>query len=204
MEDLEASVVCRCCLSSPHVASVTWEAVPGRTPNFAVCTPKGGREVAARQFLGFTTTMENTTSKEQNPEKQVEGANEGEVKEQNAEEDVRLQCLRFSLTACHQLCAVVLQPAEQHRIWRRNAPFLYDVILVYTSEWPSLTVQWLPDKVCSLFLPPSSLTFHYLLSSLFAVISSSLLSDVLPHLSLCLSFFLIFFFSVSVSTSQQI
>lgn len=31
-------------------------------------------------------------------------------------------------------------------MWKKNAPFLYDVILTHPLEWPSLTVQWLPDR----------------------------------------------------------
>jgi len=31
-------------------------------------------------------------------------------------------------------------------VWKKNTPFLYDLILTHALEWPSLTVQWLPDK----------------------------------------------------------
>lgn len=34
---------------------------------------------------------------------------------------------------------------EDYRIWKKNAPFLYDCVLTHALEWPSLTVQWLPD-----------------------------------------------------------
>ncbi len=33
-----------------------------------------------------------------------------------------------------------------YKIWKKNAPFLYDVVLTHALDWPSLTVQWLPDK----------------------------------------------------------
>lgn len=36
---------------------------------------------------------------------------------------------------------------EEYKIWKKNAPFLYDVVMTHTLEWPSLTVQWLPEKV---------------------------------------------------------
>jgi hypothetical protein len=36
--------------------------------------------------------------------------------------------------------------AEEYKVWKKNAPFLYDVILTHPLEWPSLTVQWLPDR----------------------------------------------------------
>jgi len=35
---------------------------------------------------------------------------------------------------------------EEYKIWKKNAPFLYDLVLTHALEWPSLTVQWLPDK----------------------------------------------------------
>lgn len=34
---------------------------------------------------------------------------------------------------------------EEYKIWRKNAPFLYDLVMTHALEWPSLTVQWLPD-----------------------------------------------------------
>lgn len=34
---------------------------------------------------------------------------------------------------------------EEYRIWKKNAPFLYDCVLTHALEWPSLTVQWLPE-----------------------------------------------------------
>lgn len=36
---------------------------------------------------------------------------------------------------------------EEYKIWKKNAPFLYDLVLSHALEWPSLTVQWLPDRV---------------------------------------------------------
>jgi histone-binding protein RBBP4 len=35
---------------------------------------------------------------------------------------------------------------EEYKIWKKNAPFLYDLVMTHALEWPSLTVQWLPDK----------------------------------------------------------
>ena len=34
---------------------------------------------------------------------------------------------------------------EEYKIWKKNAPFLYDLLVTQSLEWPSLTVQWLPD-----------------------------------------------------------
>ncbi|KAH8584070.1 WD repeat [Cryptosporidium sp. chipmunk genotype I] len=31
-------------------------------------------------------------------------------------------------------------------IWRRNCPYLYDTMLSYTLEWPTLTIDWLPNS----------------------------------------------------------
>jgi histone-binding protein RBBP4 len=35
---------------------------------------------------------------------------------------------------------------EDYKIWKRNTPFLYDIVMTHALEWPSLTVSWLPDK----------------------------------------------------------
>ena len=35
---------------------------------------------------------------------------------------------------------------EEYKIWKKNAPFLYDLVLTHALEWPSLTIEWLPDK----------------------------------------------------------
>ncbi|CAM6120462.1 unnamed protein product [Calypogeia fissa] len=35
---------------------------------------------------------------------------------------------------------------EEYKIWKKNTPFLYDLVITHAMEWPSLTVQWLPDR----------------------------------------------------------
>ena len=35
---------------------------------------------------------------------------------------------------------------EEYKIWKKNAPFLYDLVVAHELEWPSLTVQWLPKR----------------------------------------------------------
>lgn len=35
---------------------------------------------------------------------------------------------------------------EEYKIWKKNTPFLYDLVITHALEWPSLTVQWLPTK----------------------------------------------------------
>jgi histone-binding protein RBBP4 len=34
---------------------------------------------------------------------------------------------------------------EEYKTWKKNAPFLYDLILSTALDWPTLTTQWLPD-----------------------------------------------------------
>lgn len=35
---------------------------------------------------------------------------------------------------------------SEYRVWKKHAPFLYDVVVSSALEWPSLTVQWMPDR----------------------------------------------------------
>jgi len=35
---------------------------------------------------------------------------------------------------------------EEYKIWKRNSPFLYDLVVSHALEWPTLTCQWTPDK----------------------------------------------------------
>ncbi|CAO3700587.1 unnamed protein product [Rhizopus stolonifer] len=34
---------------------------------------------------------------------------------------------------------------EEHKLWKKNARFLYDFVITQSLEWPSLTCQWFPD-----------------------------------------------------------
>lgn len=34
---------------------------------------------------------------------------------------------------------------EEYKIWKKNAPYLYDLVVTHAFEWPTLTVQWFPD-----------------------------------------------------------
>ena len=38
------------------------------------------------------------------------------------------------------------QVNQEYKIWKKNAPFLYDLVMTHAIEWPSLTTTWLPDK----------------------------------------------------------
>lgn len=44
------------------------------------------------------------------------------------------------------LCAAAELTVPEYKTWKKNAPFLYDMILSTALEWPTLTTQWLPDK----------------------------------------------------------
>eukprot|EP00271_Cylindrocystis_brebissonii_P000883 TRINITY_DN11054_c0_g1_i1.p1 TRINITY_DN11054_c0_g1~~TRINITY_DN11054_c0_g1_i1.p1 ORF type:complete len:458 (-),score=116.75 TRINITY_DN11054_c0_g1_i1:310-1683(-) len=35
---------------------------------------------------------------------------------------------------------------EEYKIWKKNTPFLYDLVITHALEWPSLTCQWLHEK----------------------------------------------------------
>ncbi|KXN66420.1 hypothetical protein CONCODRAFT_32164, partial [Conidiobolus coronatus NRRL 28638] len=34
---------------------------------------------------------------------------------------------------------------EEYKLWKKNAPFLYDLIVTHVLDWPTLTCQWFPD-----------------------------------------------------------
>uniref|UniRef100_A0A2N9IRH2 Histone-binding protein RBBP4-like N-terminal domain-containing protein n=1 Tax=Fagus sylvatica TaxID=28930 RepID=A0A2N9IRH2_FAGSY len=36
------------------------------------------------------------------------------------------------------------QVEEEYTVWKKNTPFLYDLIISHPLEWPSLTVHWVP------------------------------------------------------------
>lgn len=35
---------------------------------------------------------------------------------------------------------------EEYKIWKKNSPFLYDTLYSHCLIWPSLTVEWFPNK----------------------------------------------------------
>ncbi|ETN44566.1 uncharacterized protein HMPREF1541_10236 [Cyphellophora europaea CBS 101466] len=49
---------------------------------------------------------------------------------------------------------------EEYKTWKKNAPFLYDMILSTALDWPTLTTQWFPDKQ---EVPGSNYSKHRLL-----------------------------------------
>ncbi|KAF5176558.1 Histone-binding protein msi1 [Thalictrum thalictroides] len=44
-----------------------------------------------------------------------------------------------------QMGEVELEIAEEFKVWKKNTPFLYDLVISHALEWPSLTVEWLPS-----------------------------------------------------------
>ncbi|CAN6485075.1 unnamed protein product [Victoria cruziana] len=48
---------------------------------------------------------------------------------------------------------------EEYGIWKKNTPFLYDLVVSHALEWPSLTVQWLPDSSSGAAVPLRRLIF---------------------------------------------
>ncbi|KAJ8662982.1 hypothetical protein O0I10_001159 [Lichtheimia ornata] len=34
---------------------------------------------------------------------------------------------------------------EEYKTWKKNSPFLYDLLISHALEWPSLTCQWFPE-----------------------------------------------------------
>ncbi|XP_072976359.1 histone-binding protein MSI1-like [Typha angustifolia] len=38
---------------------------------------------------------------------------------------------------------------EEFHVWKKNTPFLYDLVISHALEWPSLTAQWLPSSPLS-------------------------------------------------------
>jgi histone-binding protein RBBP4 len=46
---------------------------------------------------------------------------------------------------------------EEYKIWKKNCPLLYDVVVTNALVWPSLTCQWLPEKKV---LPGSKFAEH--------------------------------------------
>ncbi|KAG8833952.1 Histone acetyltransferase type B subunit 2 [Serendipita sp. 399] len=35
---------------------------------------------------------------------------------------------------------------EEYKIWKKNAPYLYDIVITHALDWPTLTCQWFPDR----------------------------------------------------------
>ncbi|CAE6442246.1 unnamed protein product [Rhizoctonia solani] len=44
---------------------------------------------------------------------------------------------------------------EEYKIWKKNAPYLYDTLITHALDWPTLTCEWFPDTECPLDKPYS-------------------------------------------------
>ena len=42
----------------------------------------------------------------------------------------------------------IIEIDEEYKIWKKNCPFLYDVLLTKCLTWPSLTVSWMKNQIC--------------------------------------------------------
>ena len=43
---------------------------------------------------------------------------------------------------------IVKRPViEEFKVWKSQIPFLYDICISHAIQWPSLTVEWLPERV---------------------------------------------------------
>lgn len=61
----------------------------------------------------------------------------------------------MSISKCHNLLFFLVEDDksielektinEEYKIWKKNAPYLYDLVVTHALEWPTLTVQWFPD-----------------------------------------------------------
>lgn len=54
----------------------------------------------------------------------------------------------LTITCLSGLCLYyhsTLSQLPPSQIWKKNSPFLYDYLLSHALEWPSLTVEWLPE-----------------------------------------------------------
>jgi len=56
-----------------------------------------------------------------------------------------LCCCALSYAAEEELEEKIIN--ENYKIWKKNVPFLYDMVVTHALEWPALTVQWLPDQI---------------------------------------------------------
>ena len=38
-----------------------------------------------------------------------------------------------------------LEPEDEYKVWKKNTPYLYDVLITWGLDWPSLCVNWIPN-----------------------------------------------------------
>ncbi|KAF5448986.1 hypothetical protein F2P56_029476 [Juglans regia] len=54
------------------------------------------------------------------------------------------------------------QVEEDYAVWKKNTPFLYDLVISHPLEWPSLTVHWVPLPAPLPYPSDPSLAIHKL------------------------------------------
>ena len=64
----------------------------------------------------------------------------------NIEEESKLAPTSSSAEADADDSAAAASLLSEYRVWKKNSAFLYDIVLSAELLWPSLTVQWLPDR----------------------------------------------------------
>lgn len=69
-----------------------------------------------------------------------------EQEEERTEEKIINEGIQDRSASLAHLRMGLIQSALEYKTWKKNAPFLYDMILSTALEWPTLTTQWLPDK----------------------------------------------------------
>ena len=35
---------------------------------------------------------------------------------------------------------------EEYKVWKKHAPYFYDTLYSHALTWPSLTVEWMPNR----------------------------------------------------------
>lgn len=63
-------------------------------------------------------------------------------------------------TELRKTCQAFANTLPEYKTWKKNSPFLYDMILSTALEWPTLTTQWFPDVKSQ---PGKNYTVHRLL-----------------------------------------
>jgi histone-binding protein RBBP4 len=34
---------------------------------------------------------------------------------------------------------------QEYKIWKKEAPYFYDLLILHSVDWPTFTFQWLPE-----------------------------------------------------------
>ena len=72
---------------------------------------------------------ENGHDERQNKRKRRDGGEQGEGGREASDREKELETRLIN---------------EEYKIWKKNTPFLYDMVMTHALEWPSLTCQFLP------------------------------------------------------------